>query len=134
MSFCHLQQKERESSIALFGKEVGVSFVTTHNHFPEKSISKYSNFFTFYYYSNKKVTTKQNIFIFSYHFFTFSYETFFIHFFFFSLQSISTIISKPKPLLNTPMMFGLCIDCLLFQICSLCWRIAMWTYPTLLKC
>jgi hypothetical protein len=37
MSFCHLQQKEREPSIALFGKGVGVSFVTFHNHFPKKS-------------------------------------------------------------------------------------------------
>jgi hypothetical protein len=41
---------------ALFGNRVEFGFVTIHHHFPKKLTSKYSNFF--YYYSNKKITTK----------------------------------------------------------------------------
>jgi hypothetical protein len=104
---CHIVIVEvKLNSKALFGKGVGVSFVTIHHNFSKKSTSKHSNFFTFYitlftfyYYSNKKITTKQNFFSFPYQFFTFLYQTclLFFHINLHQLQYLSQSLYQTPP-------------------------------------
>jgi hypothetical protein len=87
---------------ALFGKRVGVGFVTVYHNFPKKSTLKYSNFFTFYIIIiqiNKYYKIK--LFHFSIPLFHFSIPNILTFFFFFPHQSTSTTVSKPTLLPNT---------------------------------